>query len=277
MELNVEHLRQWIGREETASELVTSGLVQRFNATLDRQGDTRTGAVAPLMLHYCLASDAQATAALGQDGHPARGGFLPPVPLPRRMWAGGALEFREDLRIGQIMTRRSVIRDVVAKSGRSGALCFVTLEHEITGDGRSVLTERQDIVYRAPEEPKSAATHATSPAGTHRRTVIPSATLLFRYSALTFNSHRIHYDAPYARDVEHYPGLVVHGPLQASLLVQFAQEIGARCPTRFSFRSLSPLFDDAAFVVSAAEEAGALRLWTAREHGPVAMEARAEW
>ncbi|QEL22875.1 protein dehydratase [Bosea sp. F3-2] len=278
MDLDIDHLRQWIGREETATELVTRSLVQRFNATLDREGDTAPGAIAPLMLHLCLASGAVPTSRLGEDGHSARGGFLPPVPLPRRMWAGGALEFRGELRIGETMARRSVVRDVVAKSGRSGVLCFVTVEHEVTGDGKPVLSERQDIVYRADEPPRPVAVRPpAAPAGAHQRAVALSSALLFRYSALTFNSHRIHYDVPYVRDVERYPGLVVHGPLQAMLLVQFAEAIRGARPSHFSFRSLSALFDDADFSLNAAEEGQALRLWTARTGGPIAMEARTEW
>lgn len=283
MTLDIDHLRRWIGWEDSASEQVTSALVARFDATFDRQGDTAVGAAAPLMLHWCLAQPAAPTAGLGPDGHPARGGFLPPVPLPRRMWAGGACDFHSDIRIGETVTRNSVIRDVAAKAGRSGMLCFVTVEHRVTSDGRPVLTERQDIVYRAVEAPnpsdQPAAKDPTPAAeGAHRRIMTPTPPLLFRYSALTFNGHRIHYDAPYSRIDEHYPGLIVHGPLQASLLALFAASLRGARPARFSFRSLSPLFDIADFTLNATgEEGNALRLWTSGVGGPVAMEARAEW
>lgn len=284
MQMNIDHLRQWIGRESVAQEQVTSSIVERFNATFNRDGDTSAGAAAPLMLHWCLAPPAAFTAELGPDGHPARGGFLPPVPLPRRMWAGGALEIQDEIRIGETVARRSVISDVTVKEGRTGTLCFVTVAHEVTSDGRPILSERQDIVYRAAETLKPAAaaeatTAKPAPAadGSHRQVIAPTPPLLFRYSALTFNGHRIHYDEPYAREEESYPGLVVHGPLQATLLAHHAEKIKGRRPERFSFRSLSPLFHTADFAINADNEDDGLKLWTARIGGPMAMEARAQW
>ncbi|MDR5652132.1 FAS1-like dehydratase domain-containing protein [Ruixingdingia sedimenti] len=280
MTLDIDHLRGWIGREDSAAETVTPELVHRFNATLDRQGDTAPGAVAPLLIHFCLGQPAAPTAGLGEDGHPARGGFLPPVPLPRRMWAGGGFTFHDDIRVGERVTRRSRILDVTVKEGRSGVLCFVTVEHRVDSDGRAVLTERQDIVYRAAETggAKAPATPpAAAPAGAQSRRITASAPLLFRYSALTFNGHRIHYDTPYAREVEGYPGLIIHGPLQATLLAHLAADTRGARPARFSFRSLSPIFDTADFTINAEPDGDALKLWTARIGGPVAMEARAEW
>ncbi|MFC0219366.1 MaoC family dehydratase N-terminal domain-containing protein [Pseudochelatococcus lubricantis] len=279
MAVDIAQLREWIGREESASEVVTPELVRRFNATLDLDGCSLPGDPAPLLIHLCLGQPAVPGAQLGSDGHPARGGFLPPVPLPRRMWAGGAFAFHDDIRVGDTVTRTSRILDVALKEGRSGQLCFVTVEHRIGAGGRDVITERQDIVYRDAGSPKPAPTAApaAAPEGAHRRLIVPTTTLLFRYSALTFNGHRIHYDAPYARDVEGYPGLVVHGPMQATMLLHLAADIGGRAPARFSFRSLSPLFDNADFILDAAEDGAALKLWTARVGGPVAMEAKAEW
>lgn len=276
--IDIDHLRQWIGRSEEQSELLTPAIAARFNATFDRTGSVDIGEVASPLIHFCLAPTVVPNSELGSDGHPARGGFLPPVPLPQRMWAGGAFSFQDDIRVGETVTRRSTIRDVTLKEGRSGALCFVTVEHHIDSDGRPALSERQDIVYR--EIAKTGAGHKASPPaprGTHRTTIQPSPILLFRYSALTFNGHRIHYDAPYMRDVEGHPGLIVHGPLQATMLTHFAERIHGRRPERFRFRSLSPLFDDADFTLNAVEEGEALRLWTSYEAGPVAMEALAEW
>ncbi|MGI6246778.1 MAG: FAS1-like dehydratase domain-containing protein [Pseudochelatococcus sp.] len=278
MDVDIAHLREWIGREESASEEVTPALVRRFNATLDLAGASAPGASAPLLIHLCLGQPAVDGAELGPDGHPARGGFLPPVPMPRRMWAGGAFTFHDDIRIGETVTRASCIRDVVLKEGRTGPLCFVTVEHRVTAHGRHVISERQDIVYRDAESPKPAAAAPTAaPEGAHHRRIVPTPPLLFRYSALTFNGHRIHYDAPYARDVEGYPGLVVHGPMQATMLVHLAAGVRGGPPARFSFRSLSPLFDNADFTLNADEDGDGLKLWTARANGPVAMEARAEW
>lgn len=278
MQLDIDHLRSWIGREETRSEPITPALVDRFNATFDREGEAADGDIAPATIHLCLAPPAAPTSGLGPDGHPARGGFLPPVPLPRRMWAGGTFVFHDDIRVGETVIRRSTIEDVAVKDGRTGTLCFVTVQHRIESGGRAVLSERQDIVYRGADGPGAAVrTPPPAPHGQHRTQIVPSPALLFRYSALTFNGHRIHYDARYVREVAGYPGLIVHGPMQATMLVLFAQTIRGRRPARFDFRSLSPLFDDAEFTLNAEEESGALRLWTARVDGPVAMEARATW
>lgn len=275
---DIDHLRQWIGREETRSEQVTPALVDRFRATFDQEGEAQDGDVAPVMIHLCLAPPTVPTSGLGPDGHPARGGFLPPVPLPRRMWAGGAFTFHDDIRVGEMVQRHSTIRDVTVKEGRSGVLCFVTVEHRITADGRAVLTERQDIVYRNIDAPGGAKkTPEPAPHGAHRVVVEPSAPLLFRYSALTFNGHRIHYDSPYVTGEEGYPGLIVHGPMQATQLVQFAADIRGKRPAQFDFRSLSPLFDIADYTLNAVEEDGGLKLWTSYADGPVAMEARAAW
>ena len=276
--IDIDHLREWIGKGEAKSELVTPALVDRFNATFDRPGEAVNGDTAPVMIHLCLAPPTAPTSGLGPDGHPERGGFLPPVPLPRRMWAGGSFTFHDDIRVGETVTRASTIRDVTLKEGRTGALCFVTVDHVITSDDRLILNERQDIVYRGVDAP--GATKKSPPPAPHgkdRVQVNPSPALLFRYSALTFNGHRIHYDAPYVQDVEGYPGLIVHGPMQATLLVQFAEKLRGKRPAQFDFRSLSPLFDDADFTLNALDEDEGLKLWTSYVNGPVAMEALAKW
>lgn len=278
MDLDIDHLRSWIGREDSASEVLSPALVRQFNATFDRTSGEAPGDVAPLLIHFCLAQPAVQTAGLGPDGHAARGGFLPPVPLPRRMWAGGEFTFQGDIRIGEDVRRVSTVRDVVLKQGRTGPLCFVTVNHEVTSDGRPVLNERQDIVYR---EAQNVAGMKTTPApattGDDVMQITPSAAYLFRYSAMTFNGHRIHYDKDYVRDVEGYPGLIVHGPLQATLLCQFAADLKERAPKTFRFRSLSTIFDTADFTVNAQTEGETMKLWTAQLGGPVAMEATAAW
>ncbi len=274
--LDEGHLRGWIGRQETTIDTVSPELLRKFAATFD------LGTVDPVprLLHFCMAQPAAPTASLGDDGHPARGGFLPPVPLPRRMWAGGKLEFTGELRPDDTVRRVSQIEDVSVKEGRTGTLCFVTVRHLFDVEGLQVIDERQDIVYRG-VDPAPASTPRQplqpAPTGVHRREVDPTATLLFRYSALTFNGHRIHYDRPYTTQVEGYPGLVVHGPLQATLLMQFATDIEGRPPSRFSFRSQSPLFDGTPLVLHAKESDGKLELWTAAQDGPVAMAAEAQW
>ena len=282
MDLDIDHLRTWIGQEDSASETLSDMLVKQFNATFDRDFAIAQGTAAPLLIHFCLAQPTAPTASLGSDGHAVRGEFLPPVPLPRRMWAGGAFAFHSDIRIGEEVTRTSTIKDVVLKQGRSGQLCFVTVEHLVSSNGRLALTERQDIVYRdaaSKTVPGTARTASVEPAAEseHCRQITPSAAYLFRYSAMTFNAHRIHYDKDYVRDVEGYPGLIVHGPLQATLLCQLAADVKAQAPTDFRFRSFSPLFDTSDFTINAASNGKDLKLWTAHPDGLVAMEAHAQW
>lgn len=277
MDVDLEHLRRWIGRTEANAEPLTAALAGRFLATLDRDVGIEDGQAAPLLIHLCLTQPAARASELGPDGHPGRGGFLPPVPLPNRMWAGGAFRFIAPLRVGSLVTRRSRIMDVQLKQGRSGPLCFVTVEHEMSGDGALAVVETQDIVYRAVTDAASASAPPSAPAGSHHRLIEAGATLLFRYSALTFNGHRIHYDQPYATTQEGYPGLVVHGPLQATLLAHLAQDLRGAPPREFRFRSLSPLFNNAAFGLHAVDDEASMSLWTARDGGPVAMQATAFW
>lgn len=276
MDTDLDHLRRWIGRTEASAELLTAPLVGRFLATLDRDGGTEDGQVAPFLIHLCLTQPAAHASELGPDGHPARGGFLPPVPLPNRMWAGGAFRFIAPLRVGSLVTRRSRIVDVQLKQGRSGHLCFVTVEHEISGEGALAVVERQDIVYRASTAAASAPGAPSAPTGSHRRQINAGATLLFRYSALTFNGHRIHYDLPYATEVEGYRGLVVHGPLTATLLLDLAQaELGDNALKSFAFRGLSPAICGEALHLVMREDGGAVELAAFAADGRQVMAASA--
>jgi 3-methylfumaryl-CoA hydratase len=279
--LDIDHLRQWIGRTQEASDLVTAQLVKALRATLFLDIDApKTGDAAPLTTHWCLAQPVAPMSEIGSDGHPARGGFLPPVPLPRRMWAGGRLDFLDALRVGDTVTRTSRIADVTLKSGSSGALCFVAVDHTITTPRGIAIRERQDIVYRDAEPAgaqKSPAAPAPAPAAKHRETHMADPVLLFRYSALTFNGHRIHYDRDYVTKVEGYPGLVFHGPLQAALLVEFAARLRGRPPATFTYRGVQPLFDGAEFSVNAGDGDNPLEVWTANAGGTPTMKATAGW
>lgn len=240
----------WIGREERRSDSIDSGAAGRWLATMDR--DAPAGGLVPQGYHWCLCLPDAPTARLGADGHPVRDespeSFLPPVPLPRRMWAGSAVEFHAPLKVGQAVSRTSRVISIKEKTGASGRLVFVEVEHVTASEAGPAVREVQSIVYRdaapaaAPFSPPPAGEGTFDPSGWRaHRAIAPDAPLLFRYSALTFNSHRIHYDMPYARDIERYRGLVVHGPLMATLLLDLARrEMGDEALAAFSFRGLSP-------------------------------------
>jgi 3-methylfumaryl-CoA hydratase len=221
-ELDVDHLRSWIGRQEKLHDQVTRFPIAALAATLDRDDPApAAGDPLPALWHWLYFLPTARQSALGPDGHPSRGGFLPAVPLPRRMWAGGRFTFHQPLRVDELITRTSTVQDVTIKQGRNGALCFVLVKHEVSGSNGLALVEEHDIVYRdnpqpgeAPATPRPVRTD-----GVWQREIRPSDPMLFRYSALTFNSHRIHYDRRYVTETEGYPGLIVHGPLIATLLI----------------------------------------------------------
>ncbi|MCP5271000.1 MAG: MaoC family dehydratase N-terminal domain-containing protein [Burkholderiaceae bacterium] len=271
----------WLGRRETRHDTVTAAPLAGLAATLDRD-DPLPGPgteVSPLG-HWLYTLPVAPQHELGDDGHPRRGGFLPPVPLPRRMWAGGRLRFERPLRVGDPITRQSRITRVDAKTGRSGPLVFVTVRHEIANDAGLALTEEHDIVYRdAPRADAPAPAPQPAPAGaTFSRRIVPDPVLLFRYSALTFNGHRIHYDRPYCQQQEGYPGLVVHGPLIATLLVDLLrrERPGVQL-RRFDFTAVRPTFDDHPFTVHGRDGgSGHFTLWAQDHEGWLTMHAEAE-
>jgi 3-methylfumaryl-CoA hydratase len=279
--LDLDNLRQWIGRSAQVSDTVTAQLTKGLRATLFLEiGEPKLGDAAPITVHWCLGQPVVAMSELGPDGHPARGGFLPPVPLPRRMWAGGELEFVDALRVGDEVTRTSRIADVTLKTGSTGTLCFVAVDHLIATSRGTAIRERQDIVYRnvSPAAAASAKPAAPPPAAQHRETHMADTVLLFRYSALTFNGHRIHYDRDYVTRVEGYPGLIFHGPMQAALLVEFAAKLrGGRVPNKFSYRGVQPLFEGSEFSVNANMTDAGMELWTANSERQPTMKATAAW
>ncbi|MCS3447021.1 MULTISPECIES: FAS1-like dehydratase domain-containing protein [Bradyrhizobium] len=280
--LDLDHLRQWIGRSTEASDVVTKYLVMGLRATLFQEiGEPKAGDAAPWTTHWCLAQPVFPMSQLGPDGHPTRGGFLPPVPLPRRMWAGGELEFFDSLRIGDEAKRTSKIADVTVKSGSTGTLCFVSVNHEVTTSRGLAVRERQDIVYR-----EMTSTQGTAPAkapppppvAQHRESHVSDPVLLFRYSALTFNGHRIHYDRDYVTKIEGYPGLIFHGPLQASFIVEFAAKLrGGKPPKKLAYRGVQPLFEGSEFSINASDKDGGMELWTANAEGQPTMKGTATW
>lgn len=278
MRLDLDALRRWVGRSEEAEELLTPALAGRFAATLQLNGiGLRAGDPAPIGIHWCIGPPALPAAGLGPDGHPALGGFLPPVPSARRMWAGGVIRTRRSLRIGAMAQRRSRVVSVSVKEGRSGRLCFVAVDHDYLEQGEVVVSERQDIVYRVPSTQDGRRPLDPVPV----RDLQPgpafetNSTLLFRYSALTFNGHRIHYDLPYARDVEGYDGLVVHGPLQATWLLHEAARRMGNIPCTFAFRGVMPLICGDIARIATKRDGGQLLLRVLNGRGATTMTAEA--
>lgn len=278
-QVDIEHLRTWIGRERRVEDVITPRLAMSLDAVLDAKRPAVAGGVAPVGIHWCLAPDIVPMREIGPDGHPTRGGFLPPVPFPRRMWAGGSLRFSGTFLIGDQVSRHSTIEDVVLKTGRSGEMIFVTVRHRYETQSGPVLDERQDIVYRGPETAGASAPSATTRDRADEkadvsRVIEASPVLLFRYSAITFNGHRIHYDQPYVTQEEGYPGLVFHGPLQATLLLGLATELrqGAM-PQEFAFRSVHPLFAGGRVALRARDDQTGTSLWITDPAGTVTMKA----
>ncbi|AMU12690.1 MULTISPECIES: HTD2 family dehydratase [Burkholderia] len=277
-----ESFDAWVGRSEESADRITQAPIRLLQATLDYSDASALPDALPPLWHWLYFLPGERQSNIGIDGHPRRGGFLPPVALPRRMWAGGRLQFLRPLAVDTPIQRRSTIANVQSKSGRSGQLVFVTVLHEI-GDAQGVaIREEQDIVYRDAPPPAAAGTPtpAPQPAPTdeqYSRIVIPDPVLLMRFSALTFNGHRIHYDRPYAMHEEGYPGLVVHGPLIAMLLME---ELRRRHPGKtiraFDFKAVSPLFDTAPFTVNGKLEGHTARVWARGPQGQLAMQASIE-
>jgi len=283
MSVDIQHLQLWIGRTETRTDRLAATPVQALAATLDRDDPApQPGDPIPPCWHWLYFLPLHRQSELGADGHARRGGFLPPVPLPRRMWAGSRIEFRRPLSIGSAVTRTSRIADVSLKEGKTGPLVFVRVRHEIGDDAGLAIVDEHDIVYRdnpKPGDPVPASQAAPAGADWERR-IVPDDVLLFRYSALTFNGHRIHYDRRYATEVEGYPGLVVHGPLLATLLLDLLRRhLPDETVARFAFRAMKPTFDTAPFLVRGRrEEEGdgkTIRLWAEHEDSALAMDATA--
>lgn len=267
----------WIGPVQTRRDYLTERLVASYRASLGPH--LADLSAVPLGIHWCLSPDIEPSSALGEDGHPRKGGFLPPIPLRRRMWAGGEVQFYDDLVAGAEVTRVSRVQSVTEKQGRSGPLAFVAVEHDYQVDSRTLIKERHDIVYR--EGDVGGAATAPRPESAGRSdvdwTVDATSVLLFRYSALTFNGHRIHYDEPYARTVEKYAGLVIHGPLQATLLLNIAAAATGRRPARFAYRGVQPMIAPQSMHVRARIDGAAVHCWTENPEGRVGMTAQADF
>ncbi|NKB54214.1 MAG: acyl-CoA dehydrogenase [Rhizobiaceae bacterium] len=272
--LNEAKLREWIGKSQSSSDTLHAKQAQLMQLTLDREPSLQTGDALPPVWHWAYFLSGSPMSQLGRDGHAAVGEFLPPVSLPRRMWAGGRLIYTKPVHLGEHITKNSFIKDVTLKHGKSGALVFVTVRHEYFGSDDDLrFTEEHDIVYRedpSPEAPKPAAVPPPAKSA-HEEIITPSTVQLFRYSALTFNGHRIHYDRDYCKEVEGYPGLIFHGPLTATLLADLAvrRHPGKQLKS-FSFRAVAPLFDTQSFTI---HHDGDALVWAQTPDGGLAMKA----
>ena len=279
-DLDLALLRQWVDRTESRDDHISPALAAALAATIDGPRQPREGDALPPLWHWIYFWTVCRQSEVGDDGHPKRGGFLPPVPLPRRMWAGGRLRFAAPLPIGAAAQKTSRIASVDVKHGRSGPLAFVTVRHEIGHGGRVCIHEEHDIVYRGMPQPGAAPVAAKAAPGDAqwKRRIDPDPVLLFRYSALTFNGHRIHYDRSYVTGVEGYPGLIVHGPLIATLLADLLTREMPRAVLReFNFRAVGSLFDTEGFELCGklAADGKSAALWAQNLRGELAMQAEA--
>ncbi len=273
----------WLGKEESRTETIGAHPLRGLAALLNRpEAPAAVDAPLPALWHWCCFLEQVPQSELAADGHPRRGGFLPPIELPRRMWAGGRLRFRHPLRVGESASRRSRIERIEFKRGRGGQLAFIEIGHEYHNPAGLAFSEKQDLVYLEARRADSAAP-APRPAPTgadFERGVLADAAMLFRYSALTFNAHRIHYDRDYAREVESYPGLVVHGPLLATLLLdELLRRHPGQAPLEYSFRIARPIFENEPFRLCGLhpDGEGQSQLWVADQSGALCVSAEAKF
>ncbi len=277
----MDDITAWIGRSETVHDTIGPTPVVALTATLDHPATpVEPGWALPPLWHWLYFLPMHRQSEIGADGHPKRGGFLPPVPLPRRMWAGSQFEFRAPVRVGDRVARTSTIADVTSKEGRTGKLVFVKVRHELRCNGATdaAIVEYHDIVYRDVRQPGDVdPPPQPAPTGAAwQRSIVPDDVLLFRYSALTFNGHRIHYDRRYVTEVEGYPGLVVHGPLIATLLMDLLRRQAPEADVAsFRFKAVRPTFDGRPLRVNGARDGHTVRLWAQDHEGWLTMDASA--
>lgn len=270
--LNVE---AWVGREAREESSITDFQARRIHATVGEGDAPRAGDALPPLWHWCAFTPTEGNEALGPDGHVRGSELLPPVYLPRRMWAGGSLTFHRPIHVGEPLERSTRIRSLVEKQGKTGPMFLLTLDHLIYGAQGLAIEETQDIVYLEIPDRYTPPAARDIPALSQETVAMPE-TLLFRYSAITFNGHRIHYDLPYTQETEKYPALVVHGPLQATLLMRAATRQKGRTPLYFNFRGVHPMFAGTSCEIAMAEDDEGLALWTGQD-GHQCMQARAVW
>jgi len=276
--VDISYLREWVGKFRIDRDVLSSRHARLMAATIGMsQSDLVAGGRLPPLWHWLYFLNGEPPSALGRDGHAARGGFLPPVPLSNRMWAGGRLEFSAQLPLDAEVEKRSTIAAVEHKQGRSGELVFVTVLHELFHQGRVAVSEFHDIVYKEPSKGAAVVAPPALPAPQESRRLRPDSTMLFRYSALTFNGHRIHYDADYCREVEGYSNLVIHGPLNATLLAGFAEDVAGRPLKHFDYRGLRPALLGNELELHAAQDGDRWIVWVTLPDGSISMRAEASF
>lgn len=274
----------WIGRSETREGGVTPNLAGMLNAAVSHDlspvRDLRAGSALPSLWHWVAFPEFVPMNALGEDGHPALGGFLPPLPFRRRMWAGGDVRFGAPFHVGERLTKVSTIRAVTRKEGKTGPMAFVTVDHVTRGEGGGQVDEEQNIVYLDIPDSFRPPRRTDLPEGlTFDERVAMNEVRLFRYSAATYNAHRIHYDLPYAQEVEKYPALVVHGPMQATMALEAAERHTGQTPSRFTYRVVHPMFHDSdmRLVGAPVDGANAMEIGTATFEDYLGLQAKMEW
>ncbi|TDJ65274.1 MAG: acyl-CoA dehydrogenase [Proteobacteria bacterium] len=274
------NLKAWVGRQKAERDVAVAGQAQAMAALLDRDSEQfRIGTVLPEYWHWIYFKPVVAQSLVGTDGHPRRGTFLPPIDLPRRMWAGGRLQFLHPIGIGDEIERKTEILSVEEKDGRSGKLVVLKLRHLISNASGPCVDEQQDLVYCETPRPDQPSRQQAQPPDDvdWQETFIPNTVILFRFSALTFNSHRIHYDYPYVTQVEGYRGLVVHGPLTALLLLEAAKRHATRAPSSYEYRAIGPLFNDEPITLAGRTKETETEVWAIGPTGAVAMQGHVSW
>ena len=280
MNINVNELKSWIGNDEIAFDEVSQSLEARFRATLDEDpGNPQKGEIASSGLHWALAPAVVNSSLLGKDSHPKKGEFLPPVPLPRRMWAGCRTHFLKPLKIGDLVKKRSSVVDINLKDGKSGLLCFVTANYEFFVDDQLMIKEDHDLVYRDyNKEDKTIFVKNDLPfvKPDYEEKIFAHPTMLFRYSAITFNGHRIHYDYPYSTEEEGYKDLVFHGPLQATLMLRAAEKHKKAKVKSFSHRGVAPVYANDDLIINIENKPNdSLNCFTSTKDAGMTMKAEA--
>ena len=279
--VDIDHLRKWIGKIDTVTDYVTPIVEQRYRATLNMDiGNPKDGEPVTSGLHWMLGWNLVKNDELGVDSHPALGEFLPPVPLPRRMWAGSEIKVLKPIRVGNKVVKQSTVSDIQVKEGRTGLLCFVTAEYNFLVNDEVTINEKHNIVYR--DISKSGGGSGYSKEIPERadlsEKIFMHPTILFRYSAIGFVGHRIHYDHPYTVNEENYPGLIVHGPLQATYLLRAAEKLMGKQVKSFTHKVMAPVFANSEYIVGVDKmDDGSVSCWGATKEFGVTMRAEAKF